>query len=112
MTPSLVSPEVYEISDISSSHIVDPEEDIQTSIFEEKFSFHPTQSFSCGYSILNYVQSLSVKAQGVEEKNDPLSPIMLLVCRKVIIWMFWKKCNILGVIHSPSFIYFFQQIPT
>ena len=32
VTPSLVAPEVYEISDISSSHMDDPEEDIQISI--------------------------------------------------------------------------------
>ena len=50
-----VSPKVYEISNISFSHAVDPEEDIQTSIVEEKLSFHPTQSFSSDSSILNFV---------------------------------------------------------
>ena len=34
VTPSLAAPEVYEISDISSPHMADPEEDIQISVCE------------------------------------------------------------------------------
>ena len=70
MTPSPVAPKFYDISDISSSHTVDPEEDIQTSIVEEKLYFHPSQSFSSDSSILNSVQSLPVIAQGAEKKLD------------------------------------------
>ena len=40
MTPSPDALEFYEISDISSSHMDDPEEDIQISVIEEKLSFH------------------------------------------------------------------------
>ena len=40
VTPSLVAPKVYEISDISSSHMDDLEEYIRISIIEEKISFH------------------------------------------------------------------------
>ena len=69
MTPP-VSPKFYEISNISFSHAVDPEEDIQTSIVEEKISFHPPQSFSYDSSIMNFVQSFSVIAQGADEKFD------------------------------------------
>ena len=60
VTPSPTAPEVYEIFDISSSHIIDPEEDIQISVIEEKLSFHSMQTFSSGSSILNYVHSLPV----------------------------------------------------
>ena len=62
MTPSPVSPEVYEISYVSCYHILDPEEEIQVSIIEEKLSFHSTQAFSSDSSILNFVQSLPVIA--------------------------------------------------
>ena len=55
VTPSPDATEVCEISDISSSHIVDPEEDIWISIIEEKLSFHSTQAFSNDSSILNSV---------------------------------------------------------
>ena len=34
VNPSLASPEVYEISDISSPHMADLEEDIQISVIE------------------------------------------------------------------------------
>ena len=40
VTPSLVAPEVYEISDISSPHMADPEEYIRISIIEENIFFH------------------------------------------------------------------------
>ena len=43
VTPSPVAQEVYEISNIWSSHMVDPEEDIQISIIEEKISFHSSK---------------------------------------------------------------------
>ena len=38
VNPSLAAPEVYEISDISSPHMDDLEEDIQISLCEEKHS--------------------------------------------------------------------------
>ena len=68
MTPSPVAPEVYEISDISSSHTVDPKQDIQTSTVEENISFHPTQSFSSDSSIINFVHSLPVISPGKGEE--------------------------------------------
>ena len=58
------------MSNISYSHTTYLEEEIQTSIVEEKLTFHPTQTFSSDSSILNYVQSFPVKAQGAEEKFD------------------------------------------
>ena len=70
MTPSPVAPKVYEISNISTSHIADQEEDIQISVIEEKLSFHSSQAFSNDYSISNYVQSLSVIASENEEEFD------------------------------------------
>ena len=70
MIPSPATPEVYEISDISSSHTVDPKQDIQTSTVEENISFHPTQSFSNDSSILNFLQSLLVNTQGAQQKFD------------------------------------------
>ena len=56
VTPSLVASEVYEISDISSSHMSDSEEDIQISDIELKLSFHSMQTFSSD-SPLNSVQN-------------------------------------------------------
>ena len=70
MTPSPVALEVYEIYDISSSHISDPEEDIRISVIEEKIPFHSTQEFSSDSSILNYVQSFPVIASENEEEFD------------------------------------------
>ena len=69
MTPSPDASEVYEISDISSSHMADPEEDIWISDIEEKFSFHSMQTFSSD-SPLNYVQNLPVIASESEEEFD------------------------------------------
>ena len=69
MAPSLAAPKVYKIYDISSSHMADPEEDIQISIFEEKISFHSMQTFSSD-SLLNSVQNLPVIASGSEEEFD------------------------------------------
>ena len=104
MTPSPVAPEVYEIYDISYSHTNYPKEYIQTSIAEEKLSFHPTQSFSNDSSILNYVQSLPVKAQGAKEKFDSSLSNHVVGVRKVILWMFWKKYHISEVIHFPLLV--------
>ena len=70
MTRSLVAPKVYEISDISYSHIVDTKEDIRISVIEEKLSFHSTQAFSSDSAILNYVQSLPMIASENEEEFD------------------------------------------
>ena len=47
VTPSPVAPEVYEISDISSPHMVDPEEYIQISSLEEI-----SPSFLCKNSLV------------------------------------------------------------
>ena len=70
MTPSPVAPKVYEISDISYSHMVDPEEDIRISFFEEKLSFHSMQKISSDSSILNCVHSLPVIVSEYEEDFD------------------------------------------
>ena len=67
MTPSPATPEVYEISDISSSHRGYPEEDTEIYVIEEKISFHSTQAFSSDSPILNFVQSLLVIASENEE---------------------------------------------
>ena len=70
MTPSPITPEVYEIYDISYSHMADLEEDIWISIIEEKLSFHSIQKFSNDYSIINYVHSLPVIAPRKGEEFD------------------------------------------
>ena len=70
MTSSPTAPIVYEIYDISSSHMADPKEDIQSFVFEEKLSFHSMQKFSSDSSILNSVHSLSVIVSEYEEKFD------------------------------------------
>ena len=70
MTPSPTAPEVYEIYDISSSHIVDPEEYIQIYFIEEKLSFHYMQTFSSDSSTLNFVQSLPVIASENKKEFD------------------------------------------
>ena len=53
LTPSPAALEIYEILDISFSHMADPEEDIQIFFIEEKLSFHSMQTFSSN-SFLNY----------------------------------------------------------
>ena len=58
VTPSLAAPEVYKIYDISSPHMDDPEEDIQTSVCEEKHSSYSLPKFSS--NSLNFVHSLPV----------------------------------------------------
>ena len=65
MTPSPVAPEVYEIYDISSSHMADMEEYIQISEIEEQISFHSMQTFSID-SLLNSVQKFPV----IASKNE------------------------------------------
>ena len=69
MTPSVDAPEVYEISDISSSHISETEEDIQISDIEEKFYCTSMQTLSGDFP-LNSVQNLPVIASESEEKFD------------------------------------------
>ena len=58
MNPSLAAPEVYEISDISSPHMDDLEQDIKISVCEEKHSSYCLQNFSS--NSLNFVHSLPV----------------------------------------------------
>ena len=60
MSLSSIAQELYEISDISSPHMADPEEDIRISVIEENISFHSMQKFSSDSSILNFVHSLPV----------------------------------------------------
>ena len=67
MNPSLNAPEVYEISDISSSHMDDLEENIQISDIEEKIFCTSMQTFSSD-SPLNFVQNLPVVASESEEE--------------------------------------------
>ena len=75
VTPSPAALEVYEISDISSSHMDDIEEDIRISNIEEKISFHSMQTFSSD-SPLNYVQSLPmIASKNAEEFNLSLSNV-------------------------------------
>ena len=64
MNPSHATPEVYEISDISSPHMDDPEEDIRISVVEENIFFHYMQKFSCDSSIIHFVHSLPMIAPG------------------------------------------------
>ena len=80
MTPSPSAPKVYEIYDISYSHMDDLGEDIRISIIEEKISFCSMQKFSSDSSILNYVHSLSVIVSENEEEFD-FSLMMFIVCR-------------------------------
>ena len=72
VTPSLVVLEVYEISDISSLHMDDSEEDIQISVCEEKHSSYSLQKFSS--NSLNFVHSLPVTiSEKVEEFDFSIS---------------------------------------
>ena len=65
VNPSPTAPELYEISDISSPHMDDLEEDIWISVFEEKHSYS-LQKFSS--DSLNFVHSLPVTVlEKVEE---------------------------------------------
>ena len=112
MTPSPAAREVYEIYDISYSHIADLEEDIQIFVIEEKFTFHSNQAFSNDSSILNYVQSFPMIASKNEEEFDLSLSNVAPSVQKSNNCMFWKKYHILRVIHSISLIYSFKQIPT
>ena len=67
MTPSPDSPEVHEISNISSSHIAEMEEDIRISDIEEKHYYTSIQTFSGDFP-LNSVQNLPVIDSESEEK--------------------------------------------
>ena len=69
VTPSPDAPEVHEISDISSSHIAETEEDIGISDIEEKFCCTSMQTFTGDFP-LNSVQNLLVIASKSEEKFD------------------------------------------
>ena len=69
VTPSPDAPEVHEISDISSSHIVETEEYIWISDIEEKFCCTSMQTFT-GVFPLNCVQNSPVIASKSEEKFD------------------------------------------
>ena len=70
MTLFPIAPKFYEIYDISSSHIGDPEEDIQIFVIEEKPIFLSMQTFSSDSLILNYVQSLPMIVLENEEEFD------------------------------------------
>ena len=69
--------EVYEIFDISFSHMADTEEDIWIYDIEEKISFHSMQTLF-NVSPLNSVQNLSVIASESEEGFD-FSPYNVVV---------------------------------
>ena len=69
MTPSPDAPEVHEISDISSPHISETEEDIWIFDIEEKHFFTSMQTFTSDFP-LNSVQNLPVIASESEEKFD------------------------------------------
>ena len=66
VTPSPDALEVYEIYDISYSHMDDKEEEIQISYIEEKLSFNSMQTLS-SVPPLNFVQNLPVIASESEE---------------------------------------------
>ena len=66
VTPA-IAPEVYEISDISSSLMADTEEDIRISDIEEKL-FNSMQTFS-SVPPLNSVQNLPVTASENQKEN-------------------------------------------
>ena len=52
---------------MSSSHIVDLEEEIQISVIEEKISFHSMQAISSDSSLLNFVHNLPMIVSENEE---------------------------------------------
>ena len=70
MILSPAAPEVYEIYDISYSHMDDPEEDMQISVIEEKLSFHSRQKFFSDSSILNSMHSLPMIVSENKEEFD------------------------------------------
>ena len=103
MTPSPDAPKVHEISDISSSHIAEIEEDIRISDIEEKYCCTSMQTFTGDFP-LNYVQNLPVIASKSEEKFD-FSPsnvaVGVEICNTLDVW---KKYQITRVIHSLPMI--------
>ena len=103
MTPSPVAPEVYEISDISSSHMGDTEEDIQIFDIEEKLYCTSIQTFSSD-SPLNSVQNLPVIASESEEEFDfsPSNVVVGVLISNTLDIL--EKYHIVGVIHSLSLI--------
>ena len=78
MTPSPDAPKVHEISNISSPHIDETEEDIQISDIEEKHCCTSMQTFTGDFP-LNSMQNLPVIASKSEEAFDFLSLMLLLV---------------------------------
>ena len=69
MTPYPDASEVYEISDISSPHMDEAEEDIWISDIEEKYCCTSMQTFTGDFP-LNYVQNFPVIASKSEEEFD------------------------------------------
>ena len=106
MTPSPDAPEVHEISDISSSHIAEIEEDIQIFDIEEKCCYTSMQTFTGDFS-LNSVQNLPVIASESEEKFDFSSANVAAGVQICKTWIFWKKYQIIRVTHSLPMIYIF-----
>ena len=90
MTPSPTSPKVYEISDISSPHMADPEEDIQIFVIEENLSLHSMQIFSSDSCTTNCVHSLPVIAPRKGEEFDFSDSNDVSGVQVIILWIFWK----------------------
>ena len=90
MTPSPDAPEVYKIYDISSPHMDDREEYIRIYDIEEKYCCTSVQTLSSDFP-LNSVQNLPVIASESERNLFFLPLMLLLVCKYVITWIFWKK---------------------
>ena len=97
MAPSPDTPEVCEISDISSPHMDETEEYILISYIEDKYCCTSMQTFTGDFP-LNYVQNLPVIASESEGKFD-FSPSNVAYHVKVKKLIFWKKYNILIVTH-------------
>ena len=71
MTPSPDASEVHEISDISSSHIVEIEEDIRISDIKEKF---------CCTSMQTFTESISDYGAPAFALNRPSASLPLITC--------------------------------
>ena len=69
MTPSPDAPEIYEISDISSPHMDETDEDIWIYDIEEKYCYTSMQTFTDDFP-LNFVQNLPVITTKSEEEFD------------------------------------------
>ena len=106
MTPSPDALKVHEISDISSPHIVETEEDIRISDIEEKYYCTSMQTFTDDFP-LNSVQNLLVIASESEEKFDFSSSNVASGVQICKTWIFWKKYQIIRVTHSLPMIYIF-----